>query len=80
MHRLLQTDKSLISMAMDRICYLSDHFDDASVYINDASNSDDVALYVVDEGKFYEGSVSASNEVTWSAATRKVANGSSKLY
>ncbi|MDA9724564.1 hypothetical protein N9V05_01875 [Gammaproteobacteria bacterium] len=49
--------------------YTGDHFDDASVYINDASNSDDVALYVVDEGKFYEGSVSASNEVTWSAAT-----------
>ncbi len=45
-----------------------DHFDDSSVYLGDANNSDDVALYVVDEGKFYAGSASASNEVTWSTA------------
>ena len=48
---------------------VGDYWNEASVYINDASNSDDVALYRIEGGKFYQGTTaSASNEVTWSSS------------
>ena len=46
---------------------VGDYWNEASVYINDASNADDVALYRIEGGKFYQGTTaSAPNEVTWS--------------
>ena len=48
---------------------VGDRFNDDSVYITDASNTDDVALYRIENGKFYEGTtVNSAKEVTWSAS------------
>ena len=49
-----------------------DHFYDeqSSVYLSQNSNSDDVAIYKISSGKFYEGAgtPSAATEVTWSSS------------
>ena len=48
---------------------VGDYFNEDSVYITDASNTDDVALYRIENGKFYEGTtVNSAKEVTWSAS------------
>ena len=49
---------------------VGDYWNEDSVYISDVSNSDDVALYRIENGKFYQGTTaSPSNEVTWSNNT-----------
>ena len=68
MNNLLQTAKSMIFGVMVLINFnVGDYWNEASVYIGDASNTDDVALYRIEDGKFYQGTAAnASNEVTWS--------------
>ena len=46
------------------------HYEQSSVYLSENSNSDDVAIYKISSGKFYEGAgtPSEATEVTWSAS------------
>ncbi len=46
------------------------HEEQSSVYLSESSNSDDVAIYKISSGKFYEGAgtPSEATEVTWSAS------------
>ena len=42
----------------------------SSVYLTEGSNTDDVAIYTIENGKFYEGTAAlGAAEVTWSNAT-----------
>lgn len=44
--------------------------EESSVYLSEGSSTDDVAIYTIEGGKFYEGTTAVSNaEVTWSTST-----------